>query len=111
MVQLDEPNSQTIIKANMARLYIDTDRPTQARQLLDSLLATPHLAPDYRAIILGYQARALNAQGDWTAALRSLDEAQALYQQLDIRMRGNACSRPGSRHCRAGERYSWRCNC
>ncbi|WP_219614868.1 GGDEF domain-containing protein [Aeromonas salmonicida] len=82
MVQLDEPNSQTIIKANMARLYIDTDRPTQARQLLDSLLATPHLAPDYRAIILGYQAMALNAQGDWTAALRSLDEAQALYQQL-----------------------------
>lgn len=55
---------------------------TQARQLLDSLLATLHLAPDYRAIILGYQAMALNAQGDWTAALRSLDEAQALYQQL-----------------------------
>nr|WP_244463639.1 GGDEF domain-containing protein [Aeromonas bestiarum] len=82
MVKLDEPNSQTIIRANMARLYIDTDRPVQARQLLDGLLATPDLAPDYRAIMLGYQAMAFNAERDWAGALRSLDEAQALYQQL-----------------------------
>ncbi len=82
MVQLDEPNSQIIIRANMARLYIDTDRPAQARRLLDNLLANPALAPDYRAIILGYQAMALNAERDWTGALRALDEAQALYQQL-----------------------------
>ena len=82
MVQLDEPNSQTIIRANMARLYIDTDRPAQARRLLDNLLANPTLAPDYRAIILGYQAMALNAERDWAGALRALDEAQALYQQL-----------------------------
>ncbi|TNI18875.1 GGDEF domain-containing protein [Aeromonas dhakensis] len=82
MVQLGEPNSQIIIRANMARLYIDTDRPTQARRLLDNLLRNPELAPDYRAIILGYQAMALNAQHDWAGALRTLDEAQALYRQL-----------------------------
>ena len=82
MVLLNEPNSQIIIRANMARLYIDTDRPAQARRLLDNLLANPALAPDYRAIILGYQAMALNAQRDWAGALRTLDEAQALYQQL-----------------------------
>ncbi|WP_421214371.1 diguanylate cyclase domain-containing protein [Aeromonas dhakensis] len=80
MVQLGEPNSQIIIRANMARLYIDTDRPAQARRLLDNLLSNP--APDYRAIILGYQAMALNAQHDWAGALRTLDEAQALYRQL-----------------------------
>ncbi|HCT2507521.1 TPA: GGDEF domain-containing protein, partial [Aeromonas dhakensis] len=82
MVQLGEPNSQIIIRANMARLYIDTDRPAQARRLLDNLLSNPELAPDYRAIILGYQAMALNAQHDWAGALRTLDEAQALYRQL-----------------------------
>lgn len=111
MVQLDEPNSQTIIKANMARLYIDTDRPTQARQLLDSLLATPIwrriTAPSSSAIrpwrstprVTGRQPCAV-----WTKRRHSISS-------WDIRMRGNACSRHGSRHCRAGERYSWRCNC
>ena len=82
MVQLGEPNSQIIIRANMARLYIDTERPAQAKRLLDNLLSNPDLAPDYRAIILGYQAMALNAQHDWAGALRTLDEAQALYRQL-----------------------------
>lgn len=82
MVRLNEPNSQIIIRANMARLYIDMNRPTQARQLLDSLLATPGLAPDYRAILLGYQAMAFNAQKQWRAAWQSLDEAQAIYQRL-----------------------------
>ena len=82
MVLLNEPNSQIIIRANMARLYIDTDRPAQARRLLDNLLANPALAPDYRAIILGYQAMALNTLARLGGALRTLDEAQALYQQL-----------------------------
>ena len=38
-LSLDEPNSQTLIKANMARLYLDMGRPARARQLLDSQLA------------------------------------------------------------------------
>nr|WP_238566426.1 GGDEF domain-containing protein [Aeromonas aquatica] len=82
MVQLREPNSQTIIRANMARLYIDMARPAKARKLLDALLTNPDLSPDYRAIVLGYQAMALNAQGEWRAAWHSLDEAQAIYQRL-----------------------------
>ncbi|MNF49338.1 Diguanylate cyclase YdeH [compost metagenome] len=89
MVQLNEPNSQAIIRANMARLYIDMDRPIQASQLLDGLLATPDLAPDYRAIVLGYQAMALNAQEKWHAAWRSLDEAQAIYQRLGYPQAGS----------------------
>lgn len=82
MVRLDEPNSQSIIKANMARLYIDMDQPAKARQLLDALLGRPGLSPDYRAIVLGYQAMALNGLGEWEAAWQSLNEAQEIYQGL-----------------------------
>jgi diguanylate cyclase (GGDEF)-like protein len=81
-LSLNEPNSQTLIKANMARLYLDMDRPARARQLLDGQLANPTLSPDYRAAMLGYLAMALNAEGNCSAALRHLDEADALYQQL-----------------------------
>lgn len=49
MVQLNEPNSQAIIRANMARLYIDKGQPARASQLLDTLLATS-LSPHYRAV-------------------------------------------------------------
>lgn len=82
MVRLDEPNSQAIIRANMARLYIDTGQPAKAATLLRTLLERPELPPDYRAIVLGYQAMALNALGDWESAWRSLNEAQAIYQRL-----------------------------
>ncbi|UBO75861.1 GGDEF domain-containing protein [Aeromonas rivuli] len=81
-LSLDEPNSQTLIKANMARLYLDMGRPARARQLLDSQLANPALSPDYRAAMLGYLAMALNAEGNGSAALRHLDQAEALHQQL-----------------------------
>nr|WP_236749017.1 GGDEF domain-containing protein [Aeromonas caviae] len=83
MVQLNEPNSQAIIRANMARLYIDMGQPARASQLLDTLLATPSLSPHYRAIVLGYQAMVFNARADWHAAWRSLEEAQAIYDRLD----------------------------
>nr|WP_232306911.1 diguanylate cyclase [Aeromonas tecta] len=89
MRRLNEPNGQAIIKANMARLYIDMDSPAQARQLLDALLATKGLAPDYRAIILGYQAMAFNAQSNWQAAWHSLDEAQDIYRQLGYPQAGS----------------------
>lgn len=45
MVRLNEPNSQAIIRANMARLYIDMARPDRASELLDALLATPGSRP------------------------------------------------------------------
>ncbi|WP_323949092.1 diguanylate cyclase domain-containing protein [Aeromonas caviae] len=83
MVQLNEPNSQAIIRANMARLYIDMGQPARASQLLDTLLATPSLSPHYRAIVLGYQAMVFNARADWHSAWRSLEEAQAIYDRLD----------------------------
>ncbi|WP_349922604.1 diguanylate cyclase domain-containing protein [Aeromonas veronii] len=82
MVRLDEPNSQAIIKANMARLYIDTDQPAKAWQLLDTLLGQPGLPPDYRAIVLGYQAIALNGLKEWEAAWQRLNEAQEIYLSL-----------------------------
>lgn len=82
MVRLNEPNSQVIIRANMARLYIDMARPDRARELLDALLATPGLSPHYRAIVLGYQAMVFNAQRDWHSAWQSLEEAQAIYEGL-----------------------------
>ena len=82
MVRLNEPNSQVIIRANMARLYIDMARPDRARELLDALLAAPGLSPHYRAIVLGYQAMVFNAQRDWHSAWQSLEEAQAIYEGL-----------------------------
>ncbi|TFF73376.1 GGDEF domain-containing protein [Aeromonas taiwanensis] len=82
MTGLNDPNSQAIIRANMARLYIDMAHPARANQLLDALLATPGLSPRYRAIVLGYQAMVFNAQGEWRAAWLSLEEAQAIYDGL-----------------------------
>lgn len=89
MVRLKEPNSQAIIKANIARLYIDMDQPARAKKLLDALLATPGLSPDYRAIVLGYQAMAFNALAEWGSAWRSLNEAQTIYQGLGYPQAGS----------------------
>ncbi|MFM4944514.1 diguanylate cyclase domain-containing protein [Aeromonas bivalvium] len=81
-LRLDEPSSQALIKTGMARLYLYMGRPAQARQLLDSQLANPALSPGRRATMLGYLAQALNAEGNGSAALRTLDQAEALYRQL-----------------------------